>query len=330
MLDTIATGFNFMHFVRSESSAMHEGPAKTGSDSNSASEVNAEESEAIHNRLASTRALAVRKIVAGLVAELLETLYADLEREEDELKDAAVPLRWHKRLMKELYFNQPSYEAATDSDMISRATSTSSNHIRPCLVGPVGERPIHVCFLRAGHFPDIPGFKEGVLDGIEMFDARQVVQGEIDRSYGKDYCAAIGDMVHGLCLQKRDYSENLALFLQRLSLGDPDSMSDCNAENKFEFEQASTGALPPFWLDLLAWARGAISEAGKRSDSGTMSDLKTLTTSGLYEGETPLFMVIADKNPTMVKRLLEEFKARCFALRRLGEETFSPCCRDQL
>ena len=79
--------------------------------------------------------------------EMLEKLYADLDREEEELQKSPSQLPPFKRLFKVLY-----------------GSGTDSGPVR--LVGPVGERPALICFLRAGILDGEA--RDGLLDAIRQ------------------------------------------------------------------------------------------------------------------------------------------------------------------
>jgi hypothetical protein len=58
------------------------------------------------------------------------------------------------------------------------------------LVGPVGERPIHVCALAAAKYQDLDqDMTEGILDGIRLYIDKEK---KLYCPYGKDYCGAVG------------------------------------------------------------------------------------------------------------------------------------------
>ena len=213
-----------------------------------------------------------------LVVVLLKVLYEDLLDEEQKLRQLRGESKGINRLLRELYFENPG-----KSD-------------EPCrLVGPVGERPIHVCFLRAGHFPAIDGFKEGVLDGIrefaELAGADPLLKHEIDAPFGKDYCAAVISLV-------RRIQSGL-----QAETGDPD-------RHESDADAGAWITSPPFWPALRAWAGRPRTRCGVQC-AGGVDDAEILEACGLYEGETPLFMSIADKSPGMVRWLLDKQQARC-------------------
>ena len=213
-----------------------------------------------------------------LVVVLLKVLYEDLLDEEQKLRQLRGESKGINRLLRELYFENPG-----KSD-------------EPCrLVGPVGERPIHVCFLRAGHFPAIAGFKEGVLDGIrefaELAGADPLLKHEIDAPFGKDYCAAVISLV-------RRIQSGL-----QAETGDPD-------RHESDADAGAWITSPPFWPALRAWAGRPRTRCGVQC-AGGVDDAEILEACGLYEGETPLFMSIADKSPGMVRWLLDKQQARC-------------------
>ena len=212
-----------------------------------------------------------RQVVSCLVVNLLKVLYKDLLDEEKKVREPNGESKEIHGLLRELYFENLG---ESGEPCRSRLVGPVGNGaIR--LVGPVGERPIHVCFLRAGHFPAIAGFKEGVLDGIrefaELAGADPLLKHEIDAPFGKDYCAAVISLVRS------------PRFLT---------------------------TSPPFWPALPAWAGRPRTRCGVEC-AGGVDDAEMLEACGLYEGETPLVMSIANRSPDMVRWLLDNQGARC-------------------
>ena len=232
-----------------------------------------------------------RQVVSCLVVNLLKVLYKDLLDEEKKVREPNGESKEIHGLLRELYFENLG---ESGEPCRSRLVGPVGNGaIR--LVGPVGERPIHVCFLRAGHFPAIDGFKEGVLDGIrefaELAGADPLLKHEIDAPFGKDYCAAVISLV-------RRIQSGL-----QAETGDPD-------RHESDADAGAWITSPPFWPALRAWAGRPRTRCGVQC-AGGVDDAEILEACGLYEGETPLFMSIADKSPGMVRWLLDKQQARC-------------------
>jgi hypothetical protein len=228
------------------------------------------------------------------VVKLLSKLYNALCEEENKLMKADVPDKWWERLGKSLYSVSETRKGEAKENYSEQECK---------LVGPNGERPIHVCFLRAGHFPELIGFKEGVLQGIQQYVDRAAPdrQREIDEPYGKDYCAAVGYAMHQRRVQNpAAHDDELLLEI----LVDGGAQAD----------------VPPYWYDLQQWLRASesLSQRLWRADAVDLGfekqleaeDLIMLTTCGLYEGETPMLMAIADRNVKMVKWILDRYGAR--------------------
>jgi hypothetical protein len=178
---------------------------------------------------------------------------------------------------------------------------------RECkLVGPNGERPIHVCLLRANHCPQLIGFQEGVLQGIKDYieGAELDRQCEIDAQYGKDYCAAVGYNLHRRLVQQ------------------PAAHEDGPLPEIAEIEEGLADD-SPYLHDLQLWllASESPSHRCRRTNTDDLDlaadlelerqaaqleadDLIMLTTCGLYKGETPMIMAIADRDVAMVKWML--------------------------
>jgi hypothetical protein len=143
------------------------------------------------------------------------------------------------------------------------------------MVGPVGERPLHVCFLRANEFRDKneEDIRKGILAGAKNFIG--IKGSEATAPYGKDYCAAVG---------KRVLSPNVVPYLT----GTP-------------------GSSPPFYNFLSTWANQTYCPAKGRIGQNYVEreyDSWKLATTGLYEGETVLFFSIASKDLESVEWLL--------------------------
>jgi hypothetical protein len=209
------------------------------------------------------------------VCFLLETLYDDLCKNEKMLSESALL----ENSFEKMFFSTEDPEKVSRKSLAGECSSSKFK-----IVGPLGERPLHICFLRANNFPQLVGFEEGVMEGIKAFinNAGEALQGEIDTPYGKDYCARIGHVIS---------IGNLREF-PPLVIG--------SAEMETDLPE------PPYLNDIRRWANHI---ARRRPHAGEY-DPKVLTTCGIYEGQTPLFMAIADANIGMLRWLLGEAKAR--------------------
>jgi hypothetical protein len=149
---------------------------------------------------------------------------------------------------------------------------------QPCrIVGPVGERPLHVCFLRANEFQlkSEKDIRNGILAGAKKYiDSKG---SEAAAPYGKDYCAAVGNRV---VFQKK-----------KNSLGTD-----------------SSALSPPYYRFLSGWANQTFCPAKDDSDSFYRErayDSEKLVTTGLYEGETVLYFSITSRDLESVEWLLK-------------------------
>ena len=139
------------------------------------------------------------------------------------------------------------------------------------LLGPVGERPIHVCALLAARYRGELGGKErfiaeGIVQGMQEFIAEDNPAGdrksELYKAYGKDYCAAV---------------------------------VDCIKRGKKDDSEVSI----PFFRVLKEW-RSHLNRS-QANDRHTQNILEN----GLYEGETVLFPFIASRDEGAVKWILQ-------------------------
>jgi hypothetical protein len=200
-------------------------------------------------------------------------------RTPDGPSEAAKPIELVKAWYTVLYYNK------------------ASSDIR--IVGPVGERPVHVCALSAFRFGEVDfqgagnylseGIVQGMMDYIALDRAPDAARsgGRIEATarYGKDYCAAVGSLLL--------HDEAHAWGRGRLP----------GAGDEEDF--------PPFWRQICAWKR-----AHMRSRCGLAPQccwLKTperfatmLVSTGIYEGETILFPLIAGRAEDAIHRLLDK------------------------
>ena len=209
------------------------------------------------------------------VCFLLETLYDDLSKSERMLSDSSSL----GNCFEKIYF---SVEETGNGTRESPDRECLKDKFR--IEGPLGERPLHICFLRANNFPQLVGFEDGVIEGIKTFISKvePAIKREIDQPYGKDYCARIGHLIR---------IGNLREF-PPLAIGSAEMDSD--------------RAEPPYLKEIRGWVEYI---ARRRAHAGEY-DPTVLTTCGIYEGQTPLFMAIADANIDLTRWLLGEAKAR--------------------
>ncbi len=89
--------------------------------------------------------------------KLLKDLYEDLDKEEKLLSEY---LRYES-------VNSPQMTAYFQlfAELYQVPGETSPGETRVRLVGPVGERPLHVCLLRADTFDE--EMRAGLIDGVK-------------------------------------------------------------------------------------------------------------------------------------------------------------------
>ena len=100
----------------------------------------------VSHQIASPRPFFKSRMVA-LLQELLTKLYKDLDEEEEKLSQLTPDVECEKRVFAELY----------------RSSDRGKSRVR--IVGPVGERPVHVLLLRAGTFDK--EIRTGIIEGVK-------------------------------------------------------------------------------------------------------------------------------------------------------------------
>jgi hypothetical protein len=169
------------------------------------------------------------------------------------------------------------------------------------VVGPLGERPLHVAALAKYRFGaiDFEGrgnyFAEGVGNGIKKYISdppnKEAAWKDVTMPYGKDYCAAVGDFIKRRKISTETKSKDWGEHWEVMA---PDS----SARVKIEAPN------PPFWDDLSGWYCRHLQQRKFFAISKTYSNM--LVTRGLYEGETILFPFIAENDDRMVRWLLDK------------------------
>jgi hypothetical protein len=84
--------------------------------------------------------------------KLLETLYEGLDEEERKLSDGKHPFK-------------PEADGKDVKPFFAELYRTPGGRVK--LVGPVGERPVHVCMLRAGALDKEPEMRAGLIEGVK-------------------------------------------------------------------------------------------------------------------------------------------------------------------
>ncbi len=217
------------------------------------------------------------KFVQGHINKMLQTLYKQIEKEES------------RQLTEE---SADCFESVERGWFINLYKKSAENvQKRFTVVGPLGERPLHVCALMKCRFGAINFeqqgnyFAEGIDNGIKMYiqQHRHItmdVWRNVTKPYGKDYCAAVGEFI-------KDHQNELHKVEELKGWGDV---------SKFR--------APPFWDDLKDWYHKHLQQRKVFDISETYS--KMLVTRGLYEGETILFPFIAENDEHMVSWLLDK------------------------
>ena len=158
------------------------------------------------------------------------------------------------------------------------------------LVGPLGERPIHILSLSANRFKDTnfgtlgSCMREGIIMIIRSFI--QDYPEEINAQYEKDYCAAVGSYINEMRTSSRDEPRNDSSLWSKIAYGSNERYLWTKSSNQ-----------PPFLGKIAAWVEEHNYKNSKCymhcESSTSQRDLLILTTIGLYEGETALLPMIA-------------------------------------
>jgi hypothetical protein len=145
------------------------------------------------------------------------------------------------------------------------------------LVGPVGERPLHVCFLRANEFKSTEdrSIRQGILKGAKKYILDRNMA-EVSVPYGKDYCAAMGKLI----------------------------LDGMISMQPIEFKTIQSHPLkrPPHYSFLREWVQQTYRRGPEKDEE--VYDSKKLVSTGLYEGETVLYFSITSKDLQIVRWLL--------------------------
>jgi hypothetical protein len=253
--------------------------------------------------------------VEAHICKMLRTLYEQIGVEEHKLAQEAsarsfegVEQQWFSKLYRvpvtsdEQQQPQQQPQTVVTGNQLPQATSTggqqphavATREQQPerctvAVVGPLGERPLHVCALSKYRFGavDFEGqgnyFAEGLDLGIQAYINGVIVTKhawkEVTRPYGKDYCAAVGDFIRRNDEKNKEGGE----------IKDEDPFTKDND--------------PPFWVELKRWYSKHFEQRTVFNISKKYSEM--LVTRGLYEGETILLPFIAEHDERMVGWLLD-------------------------
>ena len=268
------------------------------------------------------------RFVQDHVFKILSELYEHIDREESYLRGIGIGKSeangeqskpsspQHERArnwFKLIYANKKVVERPSSAPNEKHDSSSGkqlnkmSEDSRIKVVGPVGERPLHVCALSIHRFGDIAFgggedcFKKGVMYGmikyIEQRSAEERLQAglvtsriweEVQTPYSKDYCAALG------------------AFLVTNGIEDPDSIRLLKSSDpqirKYGKSLFQAQGLPPYFVEVFRWSAMHLKPTKFVNISSSFS--KDLVTVGLYEGETILYPLIAGNDEAIIQWLL--------------------------
>jgi hypothetical protein len=270
-----------------------------------------------------------KTFVHDLVLQLLIRLHSDLFDLETELSNAiadkvkratnsdlvflSIPPTGTRQGEQEVYIVQGANDGIVERGEILQWIKSIYLHGNGNLqkvVGPVGERPIHVCFLFANMFGVNDNIRKGILEAVKSFMISTtnrydiLKKNELKVSYGEEYCAEELKMRYG-----KDYCAALGTVICRLN---------------YSVQSKLKANLPPFLHCIETWVKNYVKlpkfdsthakvtidnvkeEAKPTDDDLSREDFETLVTAGLYEGETVLHFPITSKDLDTVKWLLEE------------------------
>ena len=196
---------------------------------------------------------AIVTFMSDSVKWLLEKLYDELEYEEKNLQKEG---DWLRMSFRQLYLKETLKE-----------NNFEKYQSKPQLVGPVGERPIHVCALLAAQYRcggDIT-IAEGIIRGIALFLGDKKYEHIAWEKYGKDYCAAAAFL-----LQSQNENQNSLPLLKILKKW-------CDDRHKSDLTQ----------------------DLGSKDDHTSAIVLR-----GLYEGETIIFPFVASNDEGSIRWIL--------------------------
>jgi hypothetical protein len=225
------------------------------------------------------------RVLSENVKQLLIDLYSELEKEEEKEEEnaPAEPASEFKKLVRELY-----------SEIDQKKTR---------LVGPVGERPIHVCAILAARYRiEVENhgisISEGIIQGMKMFLEDKENQRFTAEEFGKDYCAAVCNLLRVKAVRFPDHDINLKLPL-------------FNYLKHWYSYRVST----PIKVVQNGVSTGASTsniQADKASEpldhpgdyGGEDDHVEAIVLRGLYEGETIIYPFVASNDERALRWLL--------------------------
>ena len=157
------------------------------------------------------------------------------------------------------------------------------------LIGPVGERPIHVCALLAARYRlEDEGKKAYIADGIveAIQDYLTSHRSELHVPYGKDYVAFVTNMLE----TKETHGNDYVAFVTNILLN----------------KNPPRSIPAPFLGEIGKWYK---TRQNKHSNSDKANrHQKAILNNGLYEGETIIYPFIASNDVAAVKWIVNESK----------------------
>ena len=203
-----------------------------------------------------------------------------------------------------------SHRAAAWYKQLSMDINASRTENNDCLVlGPVGERPLHVCSLSAYRFPNIDFHsqgnyvQEGIIEGMKKFIESEKGPGwnEARVPYGKGYVALVGAYIDKQWKKSKESSSNPRMVLQFISKTKRspwDWMEQVDSDGGAEDDGKLKPWKPPFWDLLVRWYGKTHFAPEYRLfpwpwDKEASPEMKSSSKIGLYEGETIVYPMIA-------------------------------------
>jgi hypothetical protein len=215
-----------------------------------------------------------RKFVSHNIQVMLEKLYSMIWEVETELKG------W-KLTEGQAVIDSETKELQRMKDWIKKLYGLE-NKDSVYVVGPMGERPIHVCGFAIAKYRGMKQIHiaDGILDGMMNFVKKTELckSSALCEPYGKDYCAAVGCQLRKTFREKK--LKNFAEF----------GFASLTDGNNLDFKAL------PYVKQIFKWL--------KRHFDTKNTDF------GMYEDETVHFAFVACGETRAVKWSIEEDKKR--------------------
>jgi hypothetical protein len=212
----------------------------------------------------------IKKFVCKHVSDMLNMLYRHLKSEEVEVPCNAAPGSHGNQ-------RYDAWRECFSTLYKKQSTSGKKSNSEAYLVGPVGERPLHVCALLAARFKGElknhgSSIADGIFDGMKSFLDDQKYADEVLVPYGRDYCAAVGR------------------YLEK-------------DENWSKLEDLKL----PMVEDLKRWYKARCAGKKGKNWEAHQAHIKAIVSKGLYQGETLIFPFIASEHADAVKWFVDKF-----------------------